>query len=276
MCEFVDLHSHVLPGIDDGSPNIETSMKMIQAACESGVTTLVCTSHIMPPHYDNSAKNLRNLTNLVASEAEKRGLDIELRPGGEIYFTDNMIDRFKDKAYPEYSPGMLLIEFPMNEIPRYAEDTFFQLELAGVEVVLAHPARNQGIISDIKRARKISEKGVLFLANAGSITGSYGTKVKECVFKLLDQGLVTAIASDAHRPRTFSKLIQAREIIDEKYGIQASKLLFYTNPKSIIQGKPVKNFRPDNKKKIKKIKSGKPESKKRGILKSMIRFFKKA
>jgi protein-tyrosine phosphatase len=175
--------------------------------------------------------------------AVKAGYNIDLRPGGEVYYSDNMINQFKNGLIPEYSKGMILVEFPMNEIPRYAEKSFFELALAGAELILAHPERNQGISRDIKKAAMFVEKGIILLVNAGSITGSYGPQVQDCAFQLLDMGLVTAVASDSHRGRGFSKLPEARDIVVDKYGQNAGFKLFHYNPDMIIKGKPVYPFK---------------------------------
>lgn len=243
--EFTDLHSHILPGIDDGSPDMATSLAIARKAVEAGVVEIVCTPHIMPPDYDNDRDTIKRAVEALASELTAEGIPIRLSAGGEVYFSFDLPGRMERGELPLIGREYLLIEFPMQEVPASGHDLLFALQLKGASVILAHPERNQGIMEDLTLASRLVERDVRLLLNSGSLLGRYGGDSKKTAMDLISRGLVTAVASDSHRnPEHMLTLPRAFDEVERIFGTATAKALFETNPGRIARGKSVRRVKP--------------------------------
>jgi protein-tyrosine phosphatase len=236
---FIDTHSHVLPFIDDGAEDWDMAMAMLKQAQDDGVHQVVCTPHIQSAIDFDREDEIIGVFNELQDRAKSNGIRILLHLGAEIYIQpDLQLD--KKIATLAQNGRYFLIEFPMNLIPDFVSQRFFDLVMDDKIPIVAHPERNARIITDIGKAYEFVQRGALLQANAGSITGQFGETVQKTVFRLLDAKLIHLVGSDAHnnsgRPLMLRK---AYDIILRKYGQEAAYKLFYSHPKLILSAQNV-------------------------------------
>lgn len=238
---LVDLHNHILPGIDDGSPSLSCSLDVARRAVEAGIDTIVCTPHIMPPEYDNKLPDIQSRVESLQNSISEAGIPLTLVTGGEVYFSLDIPDRYADHEIPTIGKSFyVLVEFPMQEIPASAGDLIFNLQLKGLKILLAHPERNREIIRRPGKARDLVSRDIRLVMNSGSLIGMYGSEIRNVALELLSDGLISAVSSDNHRnPENMSSLTRAFSVVEEHMGSECAEQLFQTNPRSILAGKPV-------------------------------------
>jgi len=197
----IDLHSHVLPGVDDGPPTIEGSLEILEAAAEDGIARIAATPHVRDD-YPTEPATMERLVDEVNAAAREEGIPVEVLPGGElalghaIVLDDETLRRFGLGG----NPSLLLLEFPYSGWPLDLRDLVFRLETRGYRVVLAHPERNADVQADPEQLRPIVDAGVYVQLTAASVDGRLGRASASASSALLDAGLAHLIASDAHAP----------------------------------------------------------------------------
>lgn len=194
---MIDLHSHVLPGIDDGPATIEGSLEMLRDAVEDGVTAIACTPHVRDD-YPTSAAAMEEV--LAAVRAAAADLAIEVLPGGEIaldrvaLLADDELRRFGLGG----NPATLLVETPYVGWPLDIDAITFALAARGLSVVLAHPERNAEVQQRPELLEPLVERGVLVQLTAASVDGRLGRRPRDAAKDLLERGTAHLLASDAH------------------------------------------------------------------------------
>ena len=196
---MIDFHNHVLPGVDDGSKNMEMTLNMLRTASNQGIKKIINTTHLQHPKMDGKNTDfnyIQNISNKVIDEAKSKGIDIDIKIASEVYYLPNLCELI-DNPLATIN-NYMLIEFPMIIVPDNFEETFFQLKLKGITPILAHPERYRFVQEDIKKLEKLKEMGVLFQIDAGSIIGHFGVKTKKISMNMLSRGFCHLIGSDAH------------------------------------------------------------------------------
>jgi protein-tyrosine phosphatase len=197
----IDLHAHVLPGLDDGPATLAESLEFVRAAATDGITVLAATPHVRDDYPTTPEAMERALAQLRAAVGDA-GLQLELRGGGEIALErlvsldDATRARFGLAGNPEY----LLLEFPYVGWPLSLPDEVFRLRAAGVTAVVGHPERNAEVQAEPERLRPLVEAGALVQLTAASVDGRLGRRCRAAAFGLLELGLAHLVASDAHGP----------------------------------------------------------------------------
>jgi protein-tyrosine phosphatase len=197
----IDLHSHVLPGVDDGPPSLGGSLDMLRAAAEDGITRIAATPHVRDD-YPTQPSTMERLVDEVNAAARAEGIPVEVLRGGELALEaaaeadDETLRRFGLGG----SPSALLLEFPYSGWPLELRDLVFRLETRGFRIVLAHPERSPEVQEDPERLRPIVDAGVLVQLTAASVDGRLGRASASASRALLDARLAHLIASDAHAP----------------------------------------------------------------------------
>ena len=201
LSHFVnDMHSHLIPGIDDGSRSMDESIAMLAKFESLGFKKVVTTPHIMGDYYKNTPEIILRGLEDVRSTAKQLGLSIEMEAAAEYYFDESLMNRLKNKEkLLTFSDNYLLFEFSMMEKPDQIDQLIFEMVTQGYKPVLAHFERYGFLFGSIEMAQKWREKGVYIQMNLNSLTGHYGPQVREQAEKLVDSGELDFIGSDCHR-----------------------------------------------------------------------------
>jgi protein-tyrosine phosphatase len=198
----VDLHTHILPGVDDGAPDLEAAVAMARVGEADGVTTIVATPHIRDDHpFDHG--RIPGLVADVNAALAAAGVGVEVVAGGEVALTTTAdLDADALRAYGLGGGPYLLVESPYTEVGDLVERQLFDVQMKGLKPVLAHPERSPSFLSDFERLRTlVEERGVLLSVTADSMAGRFGSTVQRFSAELFRAGLVHDVASDAHDDR---------------------------------------------------------------------------
>ncbi len=199
---MIDLHCHLLPGIDDGPKSIEESLAMARHAANAGISNIVATPHITPGRYDNSLASIKPVFDNLKATIKEQEIPLEISFAAEIRFDPVIIDMVNDDILPvlgEYEgERLILLEFPHSHIPPGSEDLIKWLADRGVRVLIAHPERNGSVLANIEKITPLVKLGCLLQVTAGALTGVFKEGPRECAVELLRRGWVSIIASDAH------------------------------------------------------------------------------
>jgi protein-tyrosine phosphatase len=235
---MIDLHSHVLPGQDDGARTLEESLEMLRIAAASGTTDIVATAHANHQYAFDPAAVAYKLARL----RDAAGPLPRIHYGCELHLTAENIAA-ATRSPPDYSiaqSGFLLIEFPDLQIPPNSQDILRRLIASGLRPILAHPERNPALQRNHRELKKWIDLGCAVQITAQSITGAFGAGARLAAANFLRRGLVHLVASDAHdtahRPPA---LKEARGHVEDRFGAAAADLLFQANPAAILAGDAV-------------------------------------
>jgi protein-tyrosine phosphatase len=197
----IDLHTHVLPGIDDGPPTVEGSLELARAAAAAGTTTLVATPHIAWDLPNDGASVARDVARLQPA-LDDAGIDVTIRTGGELVITKALDLPDEELAALRLGGGdWLLAECPLGGSASGFETLLHQLQARGHRIVLAHPERSPALQRRPELVEELVGAGMLSSITAGSLRGDFGSTVKAFAFELLERDLVHNVASDAHDAR---------------------------------------------------------------------------
>ncbi|MEY3416751.1 MAG: hypothetical protein RL711_32 [Bacteroidota bacterium] len=198
---LVDMHSHILPGIDDGSQNVFESMEMIKYLADKGKKKLIMTPHIMHGVYNNNFEIVNTVLANLTLEVTRQGVDIQLEAAAEYYLDEAFVEKlekeepllcFGDKKYVLFETSY------MNSSPLY-NNAVFLMKSQGYMPVLAHPERYLYAYANFETYVNLLERGVLFQLNTNSLTGYYSTHAQKMAEKLIDHGMVHFIGTDTHK-----------------------------------------------------------------------------
>ncbi len=193
-----DLHSHILPAIDDGAASLEESIAMLKTIKEAGYNKVITTPHIMADIYRNTPKIIREKLTLLRDKIALQGLDIEINAAAEYYLDDGFLEHLTSGDVLSFGDNYLLFETSYMERPINLEEIIFEIQAAGFKPVLAHPERYRYISDLEKEYSKLKEFGVLFQLNLNSLIGGYGKSAKQKAEFLVKKGWVDFLGSDAH------------------------------------------------------------------------------
>ncbi len=211
---MIDLHSHLLPAIDDGPATVEGSLAILRAAAEAGTTMLTATPHVSARYRNDAASIAAAADLLAAARAERKDAAVEVRLGAEVAYT--LISELDSDELPRLCLGdgpWVLLEPPFNQVVAGLDATVAQLHHLGHRVLLAHPERCPAFHRDLALLESLVDAGVLTSITAGSLGGQFGSQARRLAFALLDRGLAHNVASDAHDPVSRPPSI-ARELRD--------------------------------------------------------------
>ena len=202
---MIDIHAHILPDVDDGSPNLATSLEMLRIAEESGTTDIIATPHVIEKSKALSWSDLLIRVQELQQRAKFAGLKIKIHPGAELEMNWDLLDLLREfsksgssNPYGLAGTEYILLELPGSMIPKYADEFLFELRVRGMIPIIAHPERHLMLMDQLEVIGRWRDAGVLVQCNSGSFTGLYGPTAKRNVEYLLDRGWVDFIGSDAH------------------------------------------------------------------------------
>jgi protein-tyrosine phosphatase len=235
----IDIHSHILPELDDGARSLDEAVEMARIAAEDGIEQMVCTPHMFNelsnnPQPDEIAYRVSALQTKIAGTA------LKLLPGNEVHITHQIVEQARDRRFTRINNGnYLLVEFPTMLIPLGTDDIFYKLQLQGLFPILVHPERNSRFQANPALLEPFVRRGVFVQVTAMSVAGEFGVKAQKCAESLLRHQCVHFIATDAHRPKTRPPILsRGRDAAARIIGDDAARKLVENNPRAVIEGKP--------------------------------------
>jgi protein-tyrosine phosphatase len=242
----VDLHHHLLPGLDDGAPDFATTLKMARMAADDGITHLVCTPHANARYNFDAEKNLGLLAEVRQAIADA-GIRLILGLGCDFHLSyDNVRDALANpRRYTVNGGEYMLVELPDYALPPTLEETFYSLRLGGMTPILTHPERNPSLQQDDSRLKDWIRDGMLTQVTASSVTGLMGRKAQKMAERMLANRWVHFLATDAHNISTRPpKLREARDHVAARYGEQYAQKLCTENPQAVFDNRPLPSQEP--------------------------------
>ena len=200
---MIDIHSHIINEIDDGSKSIEMTINMLKKAEQSGTTDIIATPHFMRGRFEVEYKDVVKKVEELKEIAKENNIDINIYAGQEVYYSKNILDYYNDKMIGTINnTKYMLIEFPMLDFNiDEVINTIYELQIRGITPIIAHPERYKPFIKKPSMINSLIKEGMLFQLNAGSLTGAFGKDVKKTATKYLENNIYSFIGSDAHRDR---------------------------------------------------------------------------
>lgn len=251
METLVDLHCHILPGIDDGSRDLETSLHLARQAVLDGVTHILATPHHLDNDYVNHARDVERLASDFQAKLDQEGIKLKVFPGQEVHINGDLLDHYDDLLGIDADKRYMLLELPHNDVPRYTKQLIFNLKKKGTTPVIVHPERNKVIQEHLGLLYEFIEAGALAQLTSTSYLGGFGSHVEEISKQLVEHNLVQILASDAHalKGRGFV-LSEAFDKLAKEFG-QDKARSFETNAERLLNGQRViaKDFSKVEKKK---------------------------
>lgn len=205
----VDMHSHLIPGIDDGSKTMEESLFLIKRLSGYGLRKIITTPHIMSEYYRNTPEIIKMGLEDLKKSVKNEGIDIDIEAAAEYYLDEIFLEKIKEEQeILTFGDNYILVETGFINRPQMLLETLFQLEMSGYKPIFAHPERYQYLINDTKLLDDLIDRNLTFQINLLSLTGFYSKPVKEFAERLLERGLIRMLGTDCHNPRYLDGLEQ--------------------------------------------------------------------
>ncbi|MGR6087399.1 MAG: tyrosine-protein phosphatase [Arcticibacter sp.] len=196
-----DMHSHLLPGLDDGAPDIETSMKLIRDLHEMGFRKFWCTPHIMSDFYKNDSSTIIPALESVREAVKEQGIPVEVFAAAEYYVDEGFVKKLENEKLLTLGDKHLLFEVSYINAPENLSQVIFNMQLKGYRPIMAHPERYPFWYRDFEKYKTFRDSGVLMQVNMNSISGYYGPDARAIALKMIDEGIVDLLGTDCHHDR---------------------------------------------------------------------------
>ncbi len=234
---MIDIHSHIIPNVDDGARSVEETFNILKEAQEAGFTDVILTSHFLLNYYETNAQELIFWKEKLQEVLKKQGTKINLHSGMEIYITNQMEELLEDKKILTLAnSGYMLIELPLATNVKYFDYVVYYLEAKGIKPIIAHPERYKCVQKDPDIVEEYIEKGCLIQCNYGSIVNLYGREAEKTIKTLLKKNQVHFLGSDVHRENgTYLIILDAIKKIRKIIGENKINEITTINPKKILQ-----------------------------------------
>jgi protein-tyrosine phosphatase len=222
-----DMHSHLLPGIDDGAQDLETSLALIRGMVSLGFKKLITTPHIMWDMYKNTNEVILAKLEELKAKLKEENIDVQLEAAAE-YFIDDHLEQILKEKQPLLSFGpnkLVLVEFSMASPPFDLKEALFEMQLQGYQPVIAHPERYTYLEGNKSYYTDLKDSGYMFQLNALSLTGHYGKQVSQLATYLCKQGFYELIGSDLHHIRHLEMLAEPAVIHNIKKVLDEGKII---------------------------------------------------
>jgi len=214
---MIDLHTHILPGVDDGVETMEQAVEFARVAIADGIRVIVATPHCKDGFYVNDRAKVLPAVEALRKRLAEEALEVDVQPGAEVHLCPDLVQRIEDgRALTLADNGKtVLLELSLTQYPVELENLVFQLKLAGLEVLFAHPERIRYFQDDARRYESVIRLGAYGQITTGSVLGVFGSEAMRFSEELLRKDLVHVLASDAHnlrgRPPILSEALTAME-----------------------------------------------------------------
>lgn len=243
---MIDIHSHILPFVDDGAKNMDEAIEMTKIAYESGISTIIATPHYIENEGYNSYQENLKILDKLKMELKERNINVEILLGNELFITYDVFKLIDSNEIATLNnTKYLLIEFPRLNMPIYVENLIYNLKLKGIIPIIAHPERYEKVIEDPNILYNFIIKGALCQINLPSLNGRYGKKVKETAQILVKHKMIHFVASDAHSSRKATPDVRdSVEILESLIGSEKANKLLIENPHKLITSEDINICEP--------------------------------
>ncbi|MBI9085354.1 MAG: tyrosine protein phosphatase [Desulfobacterales bacterium] len=239
---MIDLHAHILPGLDDG-PELEAeSLAMARTAVMDGITILVATPHCLDGRYHNFRDSVQLACNAFNSLLAEEGINLQVLPGAEIRFAPELVEQMdRGRLMTLNDTGRyFLLELPDPFISHVVSHIVFQMAGRGLVPIICHPERNKMIQRDPEQLRAILAAGALSQITGGSLTGQFGRRARETGIRLVKAGMVHFMGSDAHSHKSRPpRLADAFKALGDLVGSGAAEVVRTVMPRAVLAGEPI-------------------------------------
>ncbi len=243
---MIDIHSHILYGLDDGAKDLNDSLEMAKAAVDEGITTIIATPHFNEKYVNHKQEIINKVARLNEVIQEKQ-IPLTILPGQEPRIYGDLLEDYNNGQVLTLNNAgkFMLIELPSNHVPRYTEKLLFDLQLNGLTPIIVHPERNQEIIENPDKLYQFVKKGACTQVTAASLAGYFGKKIKKFSLQMIEANLTHFIASDAHNltGRSF-KMREAFGVVEKEFGLGAV-YLFQENAELLLEDKTIIKEAPE-------------------------------
>lgn len=239
---MIDIHCHILYGIDDGPKSLEQSMKLVRELQKKGIEKIIATPHfISGDNYVPTVEEIREKVRLLQEEIDKEEIKLKIYPGMEVYASHDTIERLRNNEILSLNDSKyILIEFPFETIPKYMSDLLFSMQLEGFTPIIAHPERYCLEYRKSKLLKELVDKGILLQINSESIIGTHGKRAKKAAYELLKDGMVHIVGTDSH---SLNRILSDKKEIERKIsglcGFENAERIMYTNPQRVLENEEV-------------------------------------
>lgn len=232
---MIDMHSHILWGVDDGPDSVEGSWRIVMDALQEGITKIIATPHAYNPHYDVSAEVTKAKVAELSNLLTKEGVPLTVHTGHEVRLHENLLDNLKSgKLLSLADTKYILLELPSQTVPLYTANVVEQLVAEGYVPIIAHPERNKAIAEKPERLQRLIRRGALAQITAGSVSGHFGKGVQNLSLRLIEANCIHTYGSDVHnsetRPLLFDKGLQ---VLEKKRHTEIIEVLLENNERLI-------------------------------------------
>jgi protein-tyrosine phosphatase len=233
---MIDLHCHLLPGLDDGASDLSVSLEMAKAMAADGVAIAACTPHILPGLYNNSGPQIRAATATLQQALNQQGIPLQLTTGADNHIVADFVAQLgSGHLLTLANSRYVLVEPPHHVAPPRLEEFFFGVQAAGYVPILTHPERLTWINSHYGTIQRLIQAGVWAQVTSGSLSGIFGRNARYWAERMLDEGCVHLLATDAHDlDRRPPNLREGRELAAKRVGEAEAWHLVVTRPRGVL------------------------------------------
>lgn len=235
---MIDIHSHLIPGIDDGAKNMDDALSLLRLAVDDGIERAILTPHMHFARFNNTQKTINDKFLLLKQAARDENIAIELAVSAEVRFDSEILNLLMSNQLPMYGEfegqRYMLLELPHSHIPVGCVELIKYLKKHNVTPVIAHPERNRDLLAAPEKIYQFASLGCWFQITASSITGCFGEDCQRLALQYIERGFAHVVASDAHSiKRRPPNLTEARAQVVQLSGEAKAEQLFMTNPFNI-------------------------------------------
>jgi protein-tyrosine phosphatase len=233
---MLDLHCHLLPGIDDGAVDLDMALDMARMAAADGIHTIACTPHIYPGVYHNDSEGIRAAIVALQGELDSRGIALRLVEGADVHLDPDLAAGIRAGRVPTLAGSRyLLLEPPHHVAPPRFEDAVFELMTMGIIPVITHPERLSWVDTHYDLFVRLAGRGAWMQVTAGALTGRFGKRVQYWGERFVGEGHCQVLATDAHHPQRRPPLLaEAREAAARLVGSEAARDMVSTRPAGVV------------------------------------------
>jgi protein-tyrosine phosphatase len=243
---MIDLHSHILPMVDDGASSLQVALDMARIAVDDGIEVMACTPHFMPGIYDNTSEDIRQRVQALNQALSDNDIDLSLVSGSDAHIRPDFVDCLRNgEILTIHNSRYVLFEPPHNIMPQRMNDLLFNITMAGFVPILTHPERLKWIEQNYAVIKELAQAGVWMQITAGSLTGRFGQRPQYWAKRMLAEGLVSILSTDAHNTRSRPPLLaEGLDIAKAELGLDEAMHLVVSRPECVLNDMPAESAEP--------------------------------